>query len=234
MWGLLAAIISPNMESRVLAEITPCWDASADGFDITSLCSRPLLTSIYLEALRFCVATSTGRHTNGPNVELGGYKLNQETMLMSISWFGHHDSEFWGTGPNGESVYDFWPERFLKYPQGRSTNEKERTADEDREAKVVTNGIQGHFYPYGGGTKICPGQFFAKQTMMVSVALFVRTFEVELLDVAGAEGAKPDMNYFPVSVQIQFCLISLEVTWAYDSSGRRHAPRYQDPGADPP
>ncbi len=107
-------------------------------------------------------------------------------------------------------------ERFLEYPDDPASGpeKKERggcsggdvsttagqpkTAADDARAKVVTTGIQGHFFPYGGGTNMCPGRFFAKQEMMASLAVLLRSFDMEALDPVEARKTGPDERYFPV------------------------------------
>ena len=61
----------------------------------------------------------------------------------------------------------------------------------------MTTGIQGHYFPYGGGLKQCPGRFFAKQEMMAGVAVLLRACEIELLDPIGAKRIDAKMNRFP-------------------------------------
>lgn len=74
---------------------------------------------------------------------------------------------------------------------------KPKTVEDDKEAKAVTAGTQGYYFPYGGGTKICPGRHFAKQGMMSAVAVFLREFDVELIDKDAASRVGLDMSYFP-------------------------------------
>ncbi|SPO02204.1 related to cytochrome p450 7a1 [Cephalotrichum gorgonifer] len=124
-------------------------------------------------------------------------------------------------------VARFWAERFLEYPEDPASGpvrdrerpevsgaaagatdggekvrpgpgRREKTSEDDARARVVTTGIQGHYYPYGGGVKICPGRFFAKQEIMVSVAVLLRACEIELVDPEGAEGIGEDMGRFPL------------------------------------
>lgn len=173
-----------------------------------------MLTSIYLEALRFCVATTTARSPTHANVKFGGYALKQNGTLLSISWFGQRDESFWNAGPGDRHPpTEFWAERFLEYPgdgtsgpirrpdvatAGKDAQETEKTVEDDKEAKVVTAGIGGHWYPYGGGAKMCPGRFFAKQEMMVAVAIMLNEFEIEPVDAVEARKAVPDMRVFLV------------------------------------
>ena len=220
LWALLTVFLTPGLEERVLTETSVCYDGGKQAFDIDALCSKPLLTSIYLEALRYSVSATAARSPIVPSIELGEWKFHRGSTIISSSWYGGRDPTFWNSGrvlPSGEPEHpldSIWPERFLEYPDDpatgpvrnpdesvyRTAERKPRTIDDDKNAKVVTAGTQGHFYPYGGGSKICPGRFFAKQEMMSAVAVFLREFEVEFVDREVAVKAKPEMSYFPIGV----------------------------------
>lgn len=217
LWSLLYIILSPNLASRVLAETSSCFDSATGSLDISALCSKPLLTSIYLETLRLTVAIAVARNPSVDGLRLGKWAFGKEATMISLGWFGGRDSSFWNTGrrlANGEDEHplnEFWAERFLEYPDDpasgpiRKTDPatyagaktKEKTVEDDKVAKVITNGIQGHWYPYGGGTKICPGRFFAKQEMMAALAVMVQAFEIELVDPKEASKTRTNMKMFP-------------------------------------
>ncbi|KAM0370836.1 hypothetical protein ACHAO7_009724 [Fusarium culmorum] len=215
MWMLLGILLDKNLTDRVVAEMEPSFHEKSLSFDNDRLCSGPLLNSVYLEVLRVRVAAPVGRSSLIPNLKFGKWQMKQDVGMLSTSWFGGHDPDFWNTGstlPDGSEehpVDTFWAERFLKYeddPTGgpvRNTNIKpstrtsKRTTEDDRKASVVTEGTQGYFYPYGGGTKMCPGRFFAKQKLMAGVALSLRAYEIELVDPVAAAKIGPNMDYFP-------------------------------------
>ncbi|KAM0402670.1 hypothetical protein ACHAPZ_005614 [Fusarium culmorum] len=215
MWMLLGILLDKNLTDRVVAEMEPSFHEKSLSFDNDRLCSGPLLNSVYLEVLRVRVAAPVGRSSLISNLKFGKWQMKQDVGMLSTSWFGGHDPDFWNTGstlPDGSEehpVDTFWAERFLKYeddPTGgpvRNTNVKpstrtsKRTTEDDRKASVVTEGTQGYFYPYGGGTKMCPGRFFAKQKLMAGVALSLRAYEIELVDPVAAAKIGPNMDYFP-------------------------------------
>lgn len=87
----------------------------------------------------------------------------------------------------------------IRKPDGKDTSDKPRkhTVKDDQNARVVTEGMQGHWYLYGGGTKMYPGRFFAKQELMAGVSVVLRAFEIELLDHGAASRVQPNMAYFP-------------------------------------
>ncbi|KAK0648898.1 cytochrome P450 [Cercophora newfieldiana] len=215
-WALRAIIATPGLTERVLAETSSCFDEETGGVDIAALCSKPLLTSIYLEALRFSVGVTPARNLLVPSIELGPWKFERGSTLIANNWFGSRALGFWNTGRDLDSgkpehpVDSFWAERWLEYPDDPASGPlrkpdaslyraatKPRTIEDDANAKVVTTGTAGYFFPYGGGTKICPGRFFAKQEMMSAVAVFLREFEFELVDKEAADRIELDMSYFP-------------------------------------
>lgn len=215
MWMLLGVLLDDHIKDRLMAEIDPAFTASSLSFDKDILCSGPLLNSIYCETLRVRVAAPVGRTSLIPDLKFGKWKLKQGVTMLSTSWIGGHDTKFWNTGrefPDGSvehPVDSFWAERFLQYPDDPSSGPvrnpsvkapfktKRHTPEDDRNAQVVTDGTQGYWYPYGGGTKMCPGRFFATQELKVGVAVMLRAYDIELLDHEAAAKIGPNMDYFP-------------------------------------
>lgn len=212
---LLGVLLDDNIKDRLMAEIEPTFTASSMSFDKDRLFSGPLLNAIYCETLRLRVAAPVGRTSLIPGLKFGKWKLKQGVTMLSTSWIGGHDPKFWNTGrefPDGSvehPVGSFWAERFLQYPDDPSSGPvrnpsvkspprtKRRTPEDDRNAQVVTEGTQGYWYPYGGGTKMCPGRFFATQELKVGVAIMLRAYDIELLDHEAASKIGPNMDYFP-------------------------------------
>ena len=219
LWTLLGILRSQNLTERVQAEMGECFDEEKNAFNVSALCSKPLLGGIHLESLRFCTAATSARNPVIDNFKLCGWKIPRDALMLSISWFGAHDAKFWNTGrslPNGKSEHPldtYWAERFLEYPDDptsgpvrkpealyRSAAKRlERTPEDDKTAKPIshTAALQGYFYPYGGGTRICPGRHLAKQEMLGAVAVMMHEFEIELVDPAAASKAGPDLSVFP-------------------------------------
>lgn len=218
MWMLLGILQDENLTSRVMEEAQPTFQPGSLHFNINQLCSGNLLNSIYLETLRIRVAAPVGRTSLVPNLNIGEFHLKQGVTMLSTSWVGGRDPDFWNTGASLEDgseehpVDAFWAERFLQYNEDPSSGpirsegsrnmsrmdaSRKKTPEDDRNAKLVTDGMQAYWYPYGGGTKMCPGRFFAKQELMAGVAVFLRAYEVQLVDPAAAAKVGPNMAYFP-------------------------------------
>lgn len=121
MWMLLGVLLDKSLTDRVMAEMEPSFHDRSLSFDIDRLCSGPLLNSIYFETLRVRVAAPVGRASLIPNLKFGKWQLKQGVGMLSTSWTGGHDPDFWNTGgvlsdgSNEHPVESFWAERFLKY-----------------------------------------------------------------------------------------------------------------------
>ncbi|KAK3291881.1 cytochrome P450 [Chaetomium fimeti] len=219
-WALLNVLLSENLTKRVTAELAECFDEGKDAFDLPALGSKPLLNGVYLESLRFSAATTSARNPVTDDFKLRGWNMPKDSLLLSIVWFGAHDPNFWNQGRIGRDgkpehpLDSYWAERFLEYPDDpasgpvRKSDEviyspppkaAEKTVQDDKTAKPIshTSVLQGYFYPYGGGTRICPGRHLAKQELLFAVAAMMKEFEIELVDPVSARQAKPDMKKFP-------------------------------------
>ncbi|KAH6657631.1 cytochrome P450 [Truncatella angustata] len=213
-YSLLGLLLSENLEARITAEVDSAFIGTGLNVDLPKLCSGKLLTSVYLESLRYSFGIMLIRVPTLDNFWLGGYAYGKKDTLVYSTWAAHHDAKFWNTGrisADGHaehSVDSWWGERFLEYPDDpasgpirkpdpevyRQAKMTTRDAKDDQHATVVTAGLAGHFYPYGGGSTICPGRHFAKQELMAAVALLLRTFEFQLVDPAAAAKLQPDVG----------------------------------------
>ncbi|KAI8271235.1 hypothetical protein K4K58_000113 [Colletotrichum sp. SAR11_239] len=190
--------------------------ASYDLGRVAILYSRPLLQSIYLETLRLSVAAPITRISRVPKFQLGKWAVKKDEMMFATTWVASRDTTFWNRGKvdhnSGKAeheVDEFWAERFLEFeddlesgPVRRSDSASAETKPLDAgrlaKAKVVESGMQGYYYPFGGGSKMCPGRFFAKRQILVTVALMLRAFDIELLDPITASKTEPCMPMTPV------------------------------------
>lgn len=89
---------------------------------------------------------------------------------MVSSHIEHRDS-YWNTIDSSGRVHppeEFWVERFL-------------VRDGDKRMGFSLEGMQGKWMPYGMGEHICPGRHFAKYEMLLSFAVVVDRYDVEVL-----------------------------------------------------
>lgn len=120
----------------------------------------------------------------------------------------HTNQEVWGTGGPGNPhpVNEFWAEGFLVHHSESNSGplKHSRSSERDRITELPSNsndkepvcslsGLSGAWIPFGGGWERCTGRTFAKQEIILGVAVLCSSFEIEFLtDVK----PQPNMRYY--------------------------------------
>jgi hypothetical protein len=175
---MLFHVLDPKAEAslfpRVMAEVKET--VRPDGsVDISKLIAQPLLQATWTEALRLysdsLISRNLGEDMIIPMNESGSVKarLRKGDNIIAPSYISHRDDAWAHESPS--DVFD--PDRFLK-------------KDPDTGAVTFTlsgptgRTSTGRFFPFGGGSSICPGRIFAKQEAIGAVAMFLLNFDVEV------------------------------------------------------
>ena len=190
----------PTLLDRVRTEVISATVIDTDigkvSFDMQKLDSLPLLNSVYLECLRIRSSITVTRKLVA-DMEIDGYVLKSGSYVMTPTWIPHTNKALWADGEHDSM--EFWPERFLQLPelnQGPPNGEKKDTLERLASAMKPEN-----FFPYGGGSAVCPGRFLSKQEILTAVALVVLKFDLEMIEYLDDSGAstqgrpKPKQNY---------------------------------------
>lgn len=214
---MLDILIRPDLLSKIRAEVVNTMDPSKKGtsaIQMPKLLSNPLLQSVYCEELRLRNGVVIQRVPAVDTFKMGEWKFPKDRMIIASSWHEQRDRKVWNEGPvNGEfhSVEDFWAERFLVYPNdpnsgprkpGSVAKSKPTKADakaDSSQPKFTADSVTGSFIPYGGGAKICPGRFYAKQEALGALALFLTMFDIEWKRDE-KDMPQPNMAFFPFGV----------------------------------
>ncbi len=194
----LSHLISPS-NAHLLAEVQREVESArdADGnVDINTLIGMPYLNSTFNETLRMYVDVLVTRILE-EDLTLNQYHMKEGGIIIAPSYLGHHDIDAW-TQDNMPSERVWYGERFLR--------------EDEKSGKVTftTAGTNGRFFPFGGGSYVCPGRVFAKQEIFGAIAAFLLAYEVHFVeylrhDNAGKlirKGRHP--GGFPV-LKKQFC-----------------------------
>ncbi|ROT35576.1 cytochrome P450 [Sodiomyces alkalinus F11] len=142
-------------------------------FDLKKLVSLPLLQAVYTEVLRLHVAIYVTRQALRPTT-IAGYSVAAGTLLQTPTSLAGRDDAVWARKPNYPPASEFWPGRHLR--EARSP-----TSSSPR-LEFVPSARSADFFPFGGGPSICPGRHFAKQEIMLAVAMLVSRFDMEFVD----------------------------------------------------
>lgn len=184
--------------------------------DIPGLCSDALLQSIYAEVLRLRSGTVIFRVPTEPQFRINGWHMRQDEPIIVSTYDAARDRTVWNTGPgNLHPLDEFWAERFIVYagdpssgpiktqtdkacvPNAATTPAVADLSNHNNQPKFSLEGTAGAWIPYGGGSRMCPGRHFAKEEVIVTSAMLLGAFEIELLgrNTAG-QAIEPDMAYF--------------------------------------
>lgn len=176
-WFLFEVLASDNLLDRARQELRDATTPTGT-YDAAKVVNKPLLQSIYAEVLRLHVCSLITRSVKQTH-NLDEWVLPKDQYIF-VSSHVEHRQPYWNAidelgkhhGPS-----DFWAERFL--------------VDDGGETKFSLEGKQGRWMPYGMGEHMCPGRHFAKYEMMLSFAVLVSAFDIELLSPADW---RPDDN----------------------------------------
>ena len=173
-WDLLTR--NPDAAARVREELDETLEGRPGFGDLPSL---QYTEAAIQEAMRLYPPAHEIRREPAEDVEIGGYRVPEGSLLVLPTWVLHRDERFW------EDPEAFRPERFL---------DDEAAADRPDFA----------YFPFGGGPRHCIGKRFAMLEAQLIVATLAREWRFEreygALDLAAAVTLQPshDVPMTPV------------------------------------
>ncbi|KAH7235366.1 cytochrome P450 [Fusarium tricinctum] len=193
-WMILEVVQRPTLLGKVRAEIAPFMGGlsssktSIPDIDIDGLCQQPLVQSIYAEVLRVHNGTVVARVPQVSDFSIAGWTFPKDQPIIISTFDTARKPSVWNQGTPDEPhpVDEFWPERFIiepKDPTSGPTLSQTRlpeTKDDSSKPYFTLDGTAGSWIPYGGGSRMCPGRHFAKKELIVTMAMFLTTFDIEL------------------------------------------------------
>ena len=149
-WALYWIHHLPDIREKLLHELQSVTDPT----DWMSIFRLPYLTAVCNETLRICpVGMLTFPRVVQEPVELLGYKLESNTIVLGCIYLLHHREELY---PDSKQ---FKPERFL-----------------DRQFSPY------EFMPFGGGVRRCVGEALAQFEMKIVLATILANYDLELAE----------------------------------------------------
>lgn len=192
----------PALLSRVRSELRGSFhpvEISKAHFDIDKLLKNSLLQSIYSETLRLRIQMYIMRYTDREELRLNQWLFPKQSIVLVSTVPAQMDENVWNTGKdNANPVDKFWADRFLVYPDNPDSGPCSKAATRvkpdssipqpvassvvmPQAPKFSLSGTAGHFIPYGGGPRVCPGRHFAKRGIISACAIMATMFDVEIL-----------------------------------------------------
>ncbi|KAM7211038.1 Cytochrome P450 [Rhypophila decipiens] len=158
--------------------------------DGQKLVTFPRLQSVYTELMRMHVSMNVTREVVGTGVKLRGYEIPPGSLLQAPSEIPHYDESAWGTEEH--PACEFWAARHVKSVEPEEIDSK--TGKRKQVLQFDMMGRPSDWFPYGGGQGVCPGRYFAKQEIMLTLATFVSRPAQNDGKYAGAAGVPPDRD----------------------------------------
>ncbi|OLN96876.1 Cholesterol 7-alpha-monooxygenase 2 [Colletotrichum chlorophyti] len=198
-WAMMEVLKDPSLFQDLRSEALHALNADPLSgkrfFDVAKLTSLPLLQSVYVECMRLHVSINVTREIIQATI-LHGYRLEKGALLQAPTNIAHQDEKTWAH--DGHEASKFWAERHVKSVK-MVTNDKGQVTTEKQ---FVLAGKANEFFPYGGGVSMCPGRHFAKQEILLTIALLVTRFDIQFVDWVHMDGSKSerppmdDQRYF--------------------------------------
>ncbi|CDM29517.1 hypothetical protein DTO013E5_5153 [Penicillium roqueforti] len=190
-WAMIELIKDRTLFEAVRTEAMEAYitdtNTGAKRIDAQKLINLPLLQSLYIEIMRLHVSFNVTRKVMQP-IQVDGYMIEKGALLQTCSQIAHYEDAVWATSEHPAS--EFWAWRHVQYVDSRDDSTGETT----RQAQFAMKGRPSSFFPYGGGYVMCPGRHFAKQEIILAIAVLVTKFDIEFdewLDSTGKSSDRP-------------------------------------------
>ena len=143
----------PDVQDRVADEIRQLGDREIAPADVSRL---GYTVQVLHEALRLCPPAAGVGRMAVRDMEVGGYRVEEGTLVLVGIYAVHRDPDVW------RKPLDFDPERFS--PEAMKTLDR------------------WQFIPFAGGSRSCIGEHFARLETTLALATIVRAKEIRSLD----------------------------------------------------
>ncbi|KAK0736166.1 cytochrome P450 [Apiosordaria backusii] len=189
VWCLIEIIKDKSLLETVREEVMTTWETDpstgARTINLRKLLALPFLQSVYAEAMRLHVSMNVTREVTAP-FDLGSYKLDKGSLIQACTEISHLDEDVWGKKEHPAS--EFWAARHVIYVE--RVDESGMIVKRVPEFSMAWR--QNDWFPYGGGIAICPGRHFAKQEIMMTVAILVTRFDLDFVEWVNKDGTPSD------------------------------------------
>ncbi|KAL7098379.1 hypothetical protein ACP275_09G013900 [Erythranthe tilingii] len=170
VWIMTELIKHPKVMKKLQVEIRDVAKGSKHRITDEDIQKMPYLKAVIQETLRCHPPISVYTRSARERVNLMGYEIQPETMVLINAWAIGQDPSYW------DEPEKFMPERFLN-------------------SSVDFKGFDFQLIPFGAGRRICPGIGFAEASIKYTIANLVHKFDWALPD--GVKGEDIDVTEKP-------------------------------------
>ena len=78
----------------------------------------------------------------------------------------------------------------------KHSNDSNNVDSVEKKPYFSMDGLSASWIPYSGGPALCPGRHFAKQEIILSTAIFLTAYDIELIEEKGKKRPDVDMRSF--------------------------------------
>ncbi|KAK0212438.1 cytochrome P450 [Desarmillaria ectypa] len=168
-WLILHTVTIPGLADRIRKSIAPAFDSEGKVTNLDLMVNDPLFRSTYNEILRL-YSTSISTRLVSEDTIISGYTFRKGGVVMCPVRPHHWDADVWGP-----DVEEFVPDRFIR-----------------ESANGLIKGDAKLTRPFGGGTSLCPGRFFASNEIISFVGTILLKYDIRL--AAGESIPRPNLN----------------------------------------
>ncbi|KAI4639562.1 uncharacterized protein J4E78_010889 [Alternaria triticimaculans] len=199
-WYLFETLRNPDLQQRVLSEMQSHVHEKTKAYNFMQLTSRPLFQSLHAETTRMYSSNLAVREVTSETWKLDGkYTVPKGTQVFISHKFAGQFTKGWKSiRPQtvAKPLDTFWPERYLvntSTSPSTSTPTSTPTPSNktDNRSKFSDAGLSGSWTSFGGGEHKCPGRHFARNIGIVTLAVLMGVFEIEVNDLEGARRLDP-------------------------------------------
>ncbi|KAK3685170.1 cytochrome P450 [Podospora appendiculata] len=184
-WAMIEAIKDPSLFQALREEAQSAYTATdpktgTKHIDAQKLVALPLMQSLYVETMRLHVSLNIARQAKQP-LEIDGFRVRQGALVQTCSQVAHYDEAVWAAG--GHPATEFWGWRHVKEVEVVDEGSGETVTRRQFAMKARPSSFFSVWYVFPrGGYVMCPGRHFAKQEILLAVAVLVSKFDMEFVE----------------------------------------------------
>ncbi|KAM7183783.1 cholesterol 7-alpha-monooxygenase [Rhypophila sp. PSN 637] len=191
-WLVMELVKDPELFRVIRAEAETAYVTTESGERILDV-----QKSLYTEGLRVHVSFNISREVVNP-VDMGGYTLPAKSIIQAPTGISHLNEQVWGV--EGHPANEFWAYRNVRFVE-QGDRKVPVFEMRGRPTDFFPYGTQGLFFGLvyeitniilGGGIAICPGRNFAKQEIILTIAMLASRFDMEFVRWEKMDGTRSD------------------------------------------